>query len=423
MKRSLTLLTLVLLLTGAMAQQPLQRPVPDYAFANFDRNVIDFPGGSDDFEVFFNKLDSLFFFGKGHVNILHIGGSHIQAGVFSQTVRNDLLALCPGTTAARGLIFPFSAGRTNNPSSFSTYYTGDWSYCRNAVSFDQTLGLAGASITTNDPDASITIVARDRNPSDNSPTFDFNEVKVIGYSDCDSLVPLIKIDGITVFPVFDTEQSTYSFHLPYYTDSIRFFFSDAEGEFTLTGIYLDNGMPGISYNDIGVNGARVNSYLLCENFERDLALVKPDLVIFGIGINDASGDSFTKQAFKNDYRALIESIRNISPDCAILFISNNDSYKRLRRRRYAVNTNGLIVEAAFKELAREFDAGLWNQFDIMGGLRSMQQWQDHGLAQKDKVHFTNSGYRLIGDLLFNALIDTYVEHLRKTNKKSNVDLQ
>ena len=72
MKRSLTLLTLVLLLTGAMAQQPLQRPVPDYAFANFDRNVIDFPGGSDDFEVFFNKLDSLFFFGKGHVNILHI---------------------------------------------------------------------------------------------------------------------------------------------------------------------------------------------------------------------------------------------------------------------------------------------------------------------------------------------------------------
>ena len=167
----------------------------------------------------------------------------------------------------------------------------------------------------------------------------------------------------------------------------------------------------------------VNFYLLCENFERDLALVKPDLVIFGIGINDASGDSFTKQAFKNDYRALIESIRNVSPDCAILFISNNDSYKRLRRRRYAVNTNGLIVEAAFKELAREFDAGLWNQFDIMGGLRSMQQWKDHGLAQKDKVHFTNSGYRLIGDLLFNALIDTYVEHLRKTNKKSNVDLQ
>ena len=95
----------------------------------------------------------------------------------------------------------------------------------------------------------------------------------------------------------------------------------------------------------------------------------------------------------------------------------------MRRRRYAVNTNGLIVEATFKELAREFDAGLWNQFDIMRGLRSMQQWQDHGLAQKDKVHFTNSGYRLIGDLLFNALIDTYVEHLRKTNKKSNVDLQ
>lgn len=423
MKKIRSILSMFFILNAALAQQPLLHPIPDYPFANFDRNGIEFPGDKDNFELFFNKLDSLFFFGKGHINILHIGGSHVQAGVFSQTVRNNLLALCPGITAARGLIFPFSAGRTNNPSSFSTRYTGDWSYCRNAVSFDQTLGLAGASITTNDPDASITIIARDRNPSDNTPRFDFNEVKIIGYSDCDSLVPFIKIDRTTLFPTFDEKQSAYTFHLPHYTDSICFFLTEAEGEFTITGIYLDNGMPGISYNDIGVNGARVHSYLLCEDLERDLALVKPDLIIFGIGINDASGDNFTKQAFKNDYRALIETIRKVSPDCAILFITNNDSYKRLRRRRYAVNTNGTLAEAAFKELAQEYDAGLWNQFEIMGGLRSMQQWEKYGLAQKDKVHFTNNGYKLMGDLLFNALIDSYTEYLRKFNKKNDVNIQ
>ena len=59
----------------------------------------------------------------------------------------------------------------------------------------------------------------------------------------------------------------------------------------------------------------------------------------------------------------------------------------------------------------EYEAAVWDQFDIMGGLRSMQKWQNEGLAQRDKVHFTKDGYILIGDLLFNALIERYIEHI------------
>jgi lysophospholipase L1-like esterase len=39
------------------------------------------------------------------------------------------------------------------------------------------------------------------------------------------------------------------------------------------------------------------------------------------------------------------------------------------------------------------------------------------LAQKDKVHFTNDGYKLIGDLLYNALISRYIEHVKATAKQ------
>jgi lysophospholipase L1-like esterase len=33
----------------------------------------------------------------------------------------------------------------------------------------------------------------------------------------------------------------------------------------------------------------------------------------------------------------------------------------------------------------------------------MEKWQKAGLAQKDKVHFTRAGYRLVGDMLYEAL--------------------
>ena len=69
------------------------------------------------------------------------------------------------------------------------------------------------------------------------------------------------------------------------------------------------------------------------------------------------------------------------------------------------------------ELATAHHAGVWNLFDIMGGLRSMQAWENAGLAQHDKVHFTKEGYELVGDLMYNALMERYIEHLRANVRK------
>jgi lysophospholipase L1-like esterase len=139
------------------------------------------------------------------------------------------------------------------------------------------------------------------------------------------------------------------------------------------------------------------------------------LVIFGIGINDAVSDNFREEIFVNNYNKLIERIKNISPDCAFIFITNNDSYKNVRqaytrkkRRRYrtvsVVNRNGETAATAFYEIARQNNGAVWNQFEIMGGLKSMQQWQNASLAAHDKIHFTKTGYELLGDLFFNAIL-------------------
>jgi hypothetical protein len=36
----------------------------------------------------------------------------------------------------------------------------------------------------------------------------------------------------------------------------------------------------------------------------------------------------------------------------------------------------------------------------------MAQWESAGLSQADKIHFTPNGYRLVGDLLFEAIMET-----------------
>ena len=423
MKKLLLAIGLLLGLCSGFAQtRPLMRPIEDLEFANFERNKLIFPGDSLAMERFFAKMDSVIFLGEGNVSIMHLGGSHVQAGVFTQQFRDNLLNIGTDLVGGQYFVFPFSAGGTNNPSHFRVSSTGFWDYCRNAVrkENEKRMGLAGAAITTTDSTASVSIISRERRITALSPKFEFNKVTVIGFSETENVVPVVGYQGDTLKGKYNEQLSTYTFQLPTYTDSICIFFEEMPGEFTLTGVLLENGMPGISVHGVGVNGARVSSYLRCDDFERDLNLIRPDLIIFGIGINDAADKDFEVRYFKSNYNKLIKIIQRVNPDCAILFVTNNDSYtkEKLKRKkvRYNVNPNGRIVEEAFMELGKQYNAAVWDQFDIMGGLGSMQDWENAELAQKDKVHFTSSGYKVIGDLLYNALISRYLDHIKANAK-------
>ena len=406
-------------LTAYSQIQPLMKAVPDYTFAHFERNRIVYPGDSLPMERFFQKMDSVLFFGYGNVSIIHIGGSHVQAGIFTQQFRDNLLNIGTDLIGGQNFVFPFTAGKTNNPSYYMVKYTGSWDYCRNAVKKEneKRMGLAGAAVTTSDTLASISIITRERYPSDTPPIFDFNKVTILGFSETGNVEPIVSYDGTSIRGSRDEQQSSYTFVLPSYTDSINIYFDSIPGEFTITGILLESEKTGINVHGIGVNGASVPSYLRCEDFERDLALIKPDLIIFGIGINDASEKDFDKWIFKQNYKELIKKIQRVNPDCALLFMTNNDSFKRIKKNKYQVNENGLVAQQAFMEMAKKYNAAVWDQFDVMGGLNSMKEWENAGLAKKDKVHFTNEGYRLLGDLLYNAFIDRYIEHIKSTAKQ------
>ncbi|MBR5661065.1 MAG: hypothetical protein IKW99_05895 [Bacteroidales bacterium] len=407
-------LAVLLLIPSGLFGQKVRKDIPELDFAHFDRNKIVFLGDSSAFEKAFAKMDAALLTGTGDFKIMHIGGSHVQGGTFTRQFRNDLLSL-GAKDGGRGMVFPFTAAKTNTPSSYRSRYEGEWEVTKNTTrDLPRRLGLTGMAVSTSDSIASVRIVLKARNAAIDEPEFLFDRLNILGYSSDGDRFPMVVTNyGDSLRGSWREDASCWSFMLPEAQDSVKVVVAGTEGTLTLTGIYLDNPTHGISVTGIGVNGAAVPSYLRCEDFERDLRMVNPDMVIFAIGVNDASGKNFSLDEFISRYKVLISKVRAVNPDCALLFVSNNDTYKRVRRRVYSVNRNGLEAQEAFFRLCCECGGGYWDMFDIMGGLESMKKWEEAGLAKRDKIHFTDEGYVILGDLLYNALMVKYIEHLRR----------
>ena len=399
--------TLLLAILGLilLSINPLQAQEQKYDFINYNANHLRYDSTSRTMRTFFARWHRMATTKQGNINIVHIGGSHVQAGYMTETIRLRMLATTPQMVGPRGMIFPYSAAaRCNNPPDYRVH-------CRERMVLtrcvhkepEYPLGLCGIAVTARDQQSEIQIVL-------NEPSVNFATTRVVlfGHSN-EGVVPRLRATGSELYPsYFDNYTDRYFFNIDSPVDSFVVVLPCREGQqFTVTGVYLDSPSAGLSYHSIGVNGAAVPDYLRCPHFVRDLRMLHPDAVVFGIGINDANVANFDTVAFRLSYLALIDSIKAVNPDCAFIFITNNDSFFKLSRRRYNVNPNGTLARDVFYRLARETGGAVWDQFQIMGGLKSMDQWRLAGLAQTDRVHFTRAGYQIVGNLFSDALIEAY----------------
>lgn len=376
-----------------------------YPFIKYNKNQLEFPGNKALYEGLFSKLDSAIQFGAGKINIVHIGGSHIQADIYTHQIRKRLQSLQYDMNGGRGLIFPYRIAKTNNPSNFRVTYSGNWESCKN-TQYKRTcpVGLNGYAISTTNKSAYINI---DPNRDTNAPYYYFNKVRVfhspsgyklgvknndgIYYPDYDTL------SGATVFEIKDSDFLHLEFKKP----------DSANERITVYGISLENDDPGFVYNAIGVNGAKLKSYLKSEHYSQQIGALNPDLVIFSIGTNDANTKYFNAEAYRIEYEQLIEITKAASPNALIMITVPNDCYMY---KRY-VNRNTAIVRDQIYTLAKRKNAAVWDFYSIMGGLDSSKEWYRYGLMRYDRIHFNKAGYLLKGDLFVSALLRSWEKNL------------
>lgn len=381
-----------------------------FDFVDFNENYIHFYNNESNLDVFYSKLDSLLKYKKGKVEILQIGGSHIQAEIWPDQVRKDLLQLPGSVNGGRGFVFPFKIAKTWNPKNHQISYTGEWDTQRNSMKKHQAVwGVSGITVTTKDTLTSFSIGYK----HDSLTNYSFNRIKIFHEIRDTSF----EVDLVSESPsekIVNAELGFTEFVLEKETDTLSVEIkkiNSMQNHFTLYGLSLENDRPGIVYTSVGVNGAKTSSFLRNNIFVKQLETINPDLVIFCLGINDAYNPDFCDTCYEENYDELVSRFQAVNPNTNFLFVTNNDSYYK---RKY-VNKNVLKARKVMIKLAKKYQAGMWDLFNVMGGMDSILKWKEKGYAKEDKLHFTNKGYQLIGDLMFAALMKDFTNYQNKNN--------
>src|SRR5688572_17306689 len=196
-------LTLVLFVGvhAAFSQAAVDFSYKTYGLENDADNQIQNAAHLDDF---FEELLQLKVTGKGTVNIIHIGDSHIQADYMTNVVRSDFQR--DFGNAGRGLIVPLRVAGSNEPANIRTSSSASWKVKR-CVTPDQALpiGIGGVTISNSQADTELSI--RVNNTTVNN--YSFNAVTLFFQKDVSSFH----------FAIRDTADNDLAFVGPYTEES------------------------------------------------------------------------------------------------------------------------------------------------------------------------------------------------------------
>jgi lysophospholipase L1-like esterase len=364
---------------------------------------------------FARELTELLYGKDTVINIVHLGDSHIQAGYLSGRAMR-LLHDAFGN-AGRGWIAPFKLSSLNEP---NDYYLKsnirDWISGRCIQSTPKCpWGIGGIGIQTVAKDIHFNLIVTPTNGAG----YSFN--KVMMFRDCEAL-PMapasvdqdspsvlftgyqryenLAIDTFVTTHLIDTLHLKSLKNLP---DSAIERRSDTNRYY---GFMLTNGNPGVLYHSIGVNGAKYKDYT-DRTYVRQLALLKPSLLIISLGANESFGRNFKQSVFEGEIDAFVRLVREELPGTTLLLTTPVESYRRIyknKQRQYVRNENIAKVADAITNYTKKEGIACWDLFTIAGGDNSCKDWHAAKMFGRDRIHFSQNGYNEQGALLYKALI-------------------
>jgi lysophospholipase L1-like esterase len=373
-----------------------------YPFIKYNQSKLIFGKDSSQFMNFYKKIDELREGKRNKVTVIHFGGSHIQAGFWTEVLMDGFQKT--GNFKGGGtFIFPFKIVNTNSPHFFKSFTTGKWIRKRSALAKEMcdNLGLAGMAGITNDSANTFGFKLLKNNHHQS-----FNTLRVYHNFNPNFEFFMDEQSGLQ-FTRRDFKKESYTeYHFETYIDSVNFNLVRKDTiikDFMLRGFSIENSNPGFYYASIGVNGASTSSYLKCQEFVNELTGIPPDLVIFSLGVNDTHDANFSKQKFIENYDSLVALVKIASPNCTFLFTTVTDNYMN----RKTANKRPIKAQEAMFELMEKHNAAVYDLYDVMGGYKSIYKWYKAGLAAKDKVHFNGRGYNILANLMFDAIDRSY----------------
>jgi lysophospholipase L1-like esterase len=179
------------------------------------------------------------------------------------------------------------------------------------------------------------------------------------------------------------------------------------------GLALERSVPGVIVDNFGLSGARLRNHLKwLDPTYRDLIRQRdPDLLVLAYGGNEGNDLRDPIARFRDEAFAALTRLRALTPEASCLLIGPAD--KPLRRgEEWIHRPRTSHVAEALRTLAAEVGCAFFDTVAFMGGPLSIVRWvrATPPLARDDHVHFSAVGYRRLGEVLYESLVDGfYVE--------------
>jgi lysophospholipase L1-like esterase len=170
--------------------------------------------------------------------------------------------------------------------------------------------------------------------------------------------------------------------------------------------------PGIVYDSLGLNGVWagvLGSYTNEEHWAQELRRANPDLVIINYGTNESGDPKYVNGTYSRDVREVLRRVQKSLPLVSVLVMSPMD-----RGTRESGGVIGTVpglpqLVAIQSQLAMEQGCAFFNTFLAMGGPGTMGKWYmaEPRLVSADFIHPMPSGAKIVGSLLYQAILDGY----------------
>ena len=192
------------------------------------------------------------------------------------------------------------------------------------------------------------------------------------------------------------------------------------GPVRLYGIQFLKDVPGVVYDSLGLNGAYISvlaKFLKGDHWAAQLQHYAPDVVVINYGTNESVYAAFVDKVFEKELREAIRRIRAALPGKGILVMSPMDRGERNALGEIETVAALERVVAIERRVSAEEGVAFFNTFEAMGGNGTMRKWytSEPRLVGADFIHPMPGGAKIIGNLLYKAMLDGYNRY--KTGKR------
>jgi lysophospholipase L1-like esterase len=191
-----------------------------------------------------------------------------------------------------------------------------------------------------------------------------------------------------------------------------------DGDVRVFGVSLDRAQPGIVFDALGINGARVTTCLQWNevHWAEQLRHRAPALVVLAYGTNESTDEGMPSQTYERQLVDLLGRVARAVPTASCMLMGPPDRAVQSSEGIWVTSPKLLEVINSQRRVAEAAGCAFYNQLEAMGGEGTVAGWasEDPPRAQKDRVHLTREGYAQLGSSFASDVMRGYASWRRES---------